>query len=886
MKCPNCGNTNIQPGQKFCTKCGARLTASATNSDNHQEGQKNFIDNLTHPRTFLERGSRGVQQEVRREQQQRLQEQAARMGMEVNRPGNAQQQNQQTPNPQQPQERRLTVDTTSVEGVNVVNGRAIWNISKGEVARLITESEFANAEGLKGVIVQEGCTAIVYIDGQLVSTMQAGVYTFPAKTQAEQQLLQRARDLDAQQQQIDEQQRKLDEEQRKKDEADANTFASRGVFGEIAAAGRGVMNFLFGRKKNETADQHKRRVERTKTKLQVIPSPKLCRVYIISNRVINLIFGYEQDSTGAIRFQPMVIPTKLVDVQIGASLQLQITNITLFATNYLADKNQVTVYDLENLLADGIKNQIAQLLRNLDYQQDGLPEPVVNNLKNRLQANINDRVFGMECIKVLEITDKSEVFNRFRSVERELFASEKELGFLQRTGEFRNRLEQEQNKQAVDRATNAEQLRQALQAINKDKLISEDEMEQFVELLESQKMLRKAKTQEEEYEALQKLKKSRLVSDDDIAALQNTLAQGKITRENVTELMRIQAEQKVAVVHQIAEFELSDKKEEHDMAQQLRKAQHAGDITAAMLNVQKQKDDYAFAQQQRQQQADFEDKQRNANFDFEQQAKQQQLHQQQSQFEFNQSRQEKFDDADILAKKAAIARENMQAMKDAEFRAQQEQNRSAETIHQMDATEQMNRDNLFANMTAEQIRAAQLSHLDKDAQVAMANSYSSEKENELRAQQQKEQKELYEQMLKNQQAQGQQTQEAMLKMAQMMQNGMMGVSQNQMQQQQQMFQQQQQMQQQRYDDQVAMKQEYRENAERQQDRMDHTQDTAMNNLGQMSTAAANNVSSFKGGYQQSAPSQSIQPQVKHCPSCGAEVPEGETFCPECGSRID
>ena len=67
--------------------------------------------------------------------------------------------------------------------MNIVSGRAIWNIQKGEIARLITETEFAAADNLKGVIIQEGCMAMVYIDGQLVSMMPAGVYTFPAKTE-------------------------------------------------------------------------------------------------------------------------------------------------------------------------------------------------------------------------------------------------------------------------------------------------------------------------------------------------------------------------------------------------------------------------------------------------------------------------------------------------------------------------------------------------------------------------------------------------------------------------------------------------------------------------------------------------------------------------------
>ena len=197
----------------------------------------------------------------------------------------------------------------------------------------------------------------------------------------------------------------------------------------------------------------------------------------------------------------------------------------------------------------------------------------------------------MEVLSVLDITDSSADFERFRAVERELFASEKELDFLQRTGEIRNRLEQEENKQQVDRAQNAEQLRQALQMVNKDKLLSEDEMEQFVQLLESQKRIRQAgvmrdeaMAKEEIRQALIEMKKSGLVKDDELAALENSLLQGKIDRENVTEVMRIQAMHRLDLERQIAELDLSDNREDHDMARALRKVQHEGDLTAAQLD--------------------------------------------------------------------------------------------------------------------------------------------------------------------------------------------------------------------------------------------------------------------------------------------------------------
>lgn len=885
MKCHKCGNTNIKDGQKFCTKCGCKLPVDVTQPNN-----KGFFDNVTHLGTFMERGSRGVQTEIRKEEQQRLQQQAQEMGLEVVKPQNGQQTQISQPQVQeQPQERRLVVDTDSIEGVNIVSGRAIWDIQKGQIARLVTETEFANAAGLKGVIVQEGCTAMVFIDGKLMSMMQAGCYTFPAKTEAELQLEQRQKQLEEEQKELDKQQKALEEEQRRKDNEYAQTFAARGVFGEIAAFGRGVMNFLFGKKKDDTPEQHKKKQEQKVEKLRLNPSPKVCRVYIVSNRIINLLFGSQTNADGVVEFVPMLIPTKVVDVNIAVSMQLQISNLNLFVTNYLADKKSMSVIDVQNELVVSVKSLLTQMLRNLDYQADGLPEPIVNNLKNRLQATCNERLQGIEVVRVMDITDNSADFERFRAVERELFASEKELGFLQRTNEFRNRLEQEQNKRTVDAAGNAEQLRQSLQAINKDKLLSEDEMEQFVMLLESQKRLREATTEEQEHEALQDLKKNRLVKDDDVAALENTLAQGKITRESVTEIMRVQASQKLTMAQQIAEFELSDSKMEHDMAAALRQAQHQGNLTAAQLDAKRLVDAYNDERSE----FDWQKQQREREASNQQALFEQQLREQQAQAEYSRQRQDKFDDIDILERKARIAQMNMQAMKDAELAAQREQNRSAESLASMQHNEQMNRDNMFANMSAEQIRAAQLSHLTDDAQVAMAQSYSSEKENELRAQQQAEQKALYEQMMANQNAQSLQQQQMMMQMAQMMQQGMMGVAGQQMQNQQQMFQQQQAFQQQRYEDQQARANEYREDAYRQQSRMDHTQDQAFGAIGGVASAAASNLGAFSGGIPQQGHPQAPQPiqptpqqpQGRICPSCGTTVPDGEIFCGECGTRM-
>lgn len=851
---------------------------------------------------------------------------------------------------------------------SIVKERAIWNVQKGEIAHLIKETELINTDGLKGVIVQEGCTAIVFMNGIITSIMQAGIYSFPTKepTPAIRPV--------------------VPSEPKAGDRTNDFTGFANGE----SAIGRGIRNFLFGKKKDEKPEQHEKRVEHTKEKINKLPNLKTCRIYIVSNRLFNLFFDLQVDEEGNYDFAPFVIATKTVDAKIALSLQMQVTNMNEFVGNYLTDQQSVSTILFQQQLRTCIKSTLTQLLRNLDYQQDGLPEPIINNLKNRIKSACNEQLYGIEVTKVLDITDESEDFNRFRSAEHDLFVNEKELDYLTRSNEFRNRIEQEKNKQEANQAANAESLRQTLQSINKDKLLSEDEMEQFVMMMDSQKRLREAKTKQEEYEALSDMKKSRLVKEEDIAALENVLAQNKVSRDSIVDLMRAQAEQDLALNKQIAEFKLSDNKKDHDIANELKDALRKSKLASTQLDTKriidayqderrKMEDDYTFAQQQRkddyqfqqeqkledssfnrqkrqndwefsnqqrqsdwefnnqqrQQDADFKSRVQNEDYDFQKQQRQderdflkqqrdfqgkvqnddyeflkkqrldehqfeqdkrkfqsrvqnedydfqkmqreQALKEEQNQADFMRQRQNKFDDLDVLERKAAIAQRNMKAMKEAELAELQEKNRSAETMQSMNLNVEMNRDNLFANMAAEQIRAAQLSHLSSEAQAEMAKSYSSEKENELRAQQQAEQKALYEQMMQNQMAQNSQNQEMMMKMAQMMQQGMMGMGQQQMA-----------AQQQRYDDQVAMKQEYRENAMRQQQRTDHTQDSALDNIGRVSTAAASNMNAYGGRNQQyQQPSQPQQPaaRTKTCPSCGAEIDADETFCPECGSRV-
>lgn len=908
--CPSCGKP-LKPGAKFCMGCGTPI-AQTSQPASKAETKGWFTDGVRAVANAVTGGQ--LNRDIQREQQAAVNQQSRADQGEIRDAQQAQRSAEQAQirAEREAERARDRRSMEAVEGVDVVRGRTIWNIQPGEIARKIKESELEEIEKLKGIIVQEGCTALIFANGELVSTLSSGAYLFYKSVEEEQAAIKAA--VEKAEKEMEEKERKALQERRQAEP----TFRQLGIVGEIKRGFNWVGRLIFGEKKNEKKEEvQRRKIDYARILARLTQAPVMS-VYLVSNRYIPMTFGGVLGNDGGIQFVPYSIPTRIFDVQVGVSLQLKVSDIHGVATNYLADNRSLTTNMLHQMLTGSIENVLRQALRNVDYQQTGLPMEMLATLKAQITQIINMQLHGIECAQVLQITDSNAEFDRFRAVERELYCTEKELDYLQRTGEFRNRLAIETNKQTIDKATTDEDLRYALMQINKDGLIHDDEMEAFTLMLNAQKRLREAKSQEEEYEALVDLKKSRLVKDDELAALQDALAQNKIQRDSVTEIMRIQHQQSVDDARLEAEWAIGDKKQDHDWEredlqrrrnwgiedeQREREWMHEEQEYNRNFNRRQQEDEYDWQKMIRENDFDWQNEERRRENEWQDRQREEQMRQQQQQFDHQMQRQDKFDDIDILERKGNIAMRNMQAMQEMELQKMREQNRSAESLHSMDVNAQMNRDNNFANMNADQIRAAQLSHLTGEAQVAMANAYNKDGEYELLKQQQADKDKLYQQMLQMQQNQGNQNQQMMMEMAKMMQQGMMGAAGANMAKQQDMFNQQQQFQQQRYEDQQQRANEYKQDAYRQQDRMDAQNQVAMGSMAQINTAAAGNLYTNNTnvnvqqpqGYSQQVYEQSqgfpqqpeSQPQIamKQCPQCGEALEADAMFCGECGFRF-
>lgn len=692
-------------------------------------------------------------------------------------------------------------DVGTITTKNKSNNYITWQIAQNQFARNISAQEVANMSDADGVYVQEGVTAVIFVDGELVSELEGGgLYKFASAKVYSEAAAQYAED---------------EEDKR----------AHEGIIKKIGRAGRTLLNLVFGKSDKARQENNKKRRDSIKEIAKKITGNSVVSVVLKRDGVVRTTMGIRpvtaEDGTMQMEFAPYKIHTQSLTIDVAIDLEARITNFREFRTTYLMDQNSYSANDLRTALNTFVRTTLQRALQN--YVADGelLPAELMASISLDLMTKSQELLHGIAISNVLDITTSNEAFERFRMLEEKLFCTDKEIDYLSRTNEFKNRLQSVENQQKVAEAKTVLDLRKELDQINNDQLIHEDEMEAFVQLLQSQKRIREARTENEELAELLKLKGNRLVSEDELDALESSIRDKKFDRDQVsasfqlnavhrTEMIRIQLESEQQKNQLLYEAELNDIRFEQvrkDLAREIELAELQDEYE---FTATKRKDDYA-------------DSRREKDFDFEQRQKDdayaRQYREAKDNLELDKEKAQT--EMDILRQKAEIARQNMQAM-------QAHEQELAEKKHK----EEMARIAAQQNMTAEQLMAAGAAGLSAEAQKAFAESLAAGKGGD-------KEREMYERMLQMQadsNSSNQAQQSAMMQQMMAMMQGAMqtnatmatNMAAGQAMQQQAQLEAMQNIAGARVAQTEGMKEEYRKQMEHEQKRTDAAQDKALN----------------------------------------------------------
>ncbi len=451
-KCPRC-NTPVKPGQKFCTKCGERLIPAG---------------------------------------QTPAPAQPAAPSQPASQP--------------QPEEHAHPQGAADV--VQTSNRHIYWTIQQGQVARVITPQELAAYSNAKGVVVSEGTTAYVRVDGKTVATLTGGVYEFKealAKTEGGGNALQKA---------------------------------------------WGFVTRLFEKKpKPEEAEQ--------KALLLNLQKAAVFSIVVLVDKAFPVLVGAKQPTIDDYKtFKPMVIKTRNYDLQVGLNAMFQIQDKEQFIAHYLTDCAVLTTAHIVDAVSDAVRVTLQQILEDREWDGSSVPTELRREMKDKINEAAPHLFYGLGIARIVEITADSADMERFRNLSREMYLSEQELDYLQRTNEFRNRMTAVQNAQQIAEARSEADLRAELDKINRDNLLNKDEMDKFQLMLDSQRRLREARTKEEEEAVMAEIRKQGLLRDIDYRRLEQEAELERRQREADFEFREQQRQEELKMERRKQEFEM------------------------------------------------------------------------------------------------------------------------------------------------------------------------------------------------------------------------------------------------------------------------------------------------------------------------------------------
>lgn len=390
------------------------------------------------------------------------------------------------------------------QDMDVAGNRILWNIFPGQVARVINEVEFESYKKIQGVIVPEGTTAYIRANGKPIASISGGSYDF----------------------------------------MEVKEISTGNVFRK----GWNVIVGLFARvkKKEEKVASAEEQLyaHQQEVILENAKKGAFFSVIILLDKAFPLMIGTKCENLDDYKnFRPMKIQTRYLEMNVGVNAYFKIADKERFILHYLTDKRLLNSALIVDEIADTIRVTLQEALYDVELNSNRIPQELHSMLKDRLNAVAAESFFGLSVVRIVEVSAESEDLARFAKLAQDMYLSEKELDYLQRTNDFKNRLTDVVNAQEIYEVQTELDLKKKLNAINRDnrneELLHEDELKKFEYLLCNERKVREAKSDDERDAALTEMEKSGLLRWEELDILNRKVMNGAYQRNMALSMMQL-----------------------------------------------------------------------------------------------------------------------------------------------------------------------------------------------------------------------------------------------------------------------------------------------------------------------------------------------------------